>query len=94
LWALVVLLALAVDVPLAQGLIDGCRQLLAFAGDDGAAQLLAQERLERLSQLALDRAVIPDQQPLEEGEIELPPHGVRGFAVSRFTVSGSRQGAL
>ncbi len=88
------LVVVAFDGTLPLGFFDGLRQFLAFLGDDRSPQILAQQHVERLGQLARDRAVVVDQQPLEEREVEVPSHRARCFAVGRLAVAHSGESAV
>jgi hypothetical protein len=85
---------LAVLDPLALGLLNGVEQLVIGLRDDCLPQLLTKQHVKRLGQLARDRVLVIDQQPLEEREIELPTHPVGRFAVGPLTVASSRQSPL
>jgi hypothetical protein len=56
---------------LATGVLDVLQVSIDFPGKDGASQLVAEDHVPRLGQLAGDGVLIVDQQPLEERQIEL-----------------------
>jgi hypothetical protein len=80
--------------PFVLGLVDRVLERLGFAGYGCPSQLLAEDHVERLRQLAGDATVLIEDQSLEECEVELPPHPVCGFVIGRLAVAGSGQGTV
>jgi len=78
----------------ADGLVDGFGQLLAGLVGDGSPQIVAKQQVEGLGQLAGHVVVVVDQQPPEEGEVELAAHAVGGFPVGAGAVGDAIEGAL
>jgi hypothetical protein len=80
----------ALSDPLADGLLDVVLLLLIGPDGDRSPQLAAQQRVEWLCQLALDRIFVADQQSREERQVELPPEWAVSLAVGCLAVSDPR----
>ncbi|HEY5193105.1 MAG TPA: hypothetical protein VIJ39_04420 [Solirubrobacteraceae bacterium] len=71
-----------------------CSCVLFCLDGSGKPQIIAEDQVEGLGQLTRNAVLVVNHQPLEEGEVELPPHSGRCFAVGRLAVPHPREGTV